>query len=400
MENDFLKESLRFVGFTEKDALLLQRLLEWLRPHLDEMAEVFYRTLLEHPEARQVLKGPEQVERLKGLLKAWGIKVCTGPYDEEYLQLRSRIGRIHVQIGLPQRYMLAAMSVIRQFFSDVSRRRASSPEEDAALQKAIDRILDCELAIMLETYHEDLLGKLGRHERLAALGTMAVTVNHEMKNPLGVLKTSVDAIRRALSGPSGERQEERIHNHLEKLDRNLDKMQLNISSLLEFARHSEPNFKECDVHQVIDEALEESSLSAGVQVVRRYERSIPPIELDPVQMARVFVNLATNAREAMRRMGTLTVSTLALPGGVRVTFQDTGPGVPADLKEQIFQPLWSGRPGGTGMGLAICRTLVEAHRGRIWVEPGGKGATFHVDIPARGESVLGKGRDSPSAEGG
>jgi signal transduction histidine kinase len=91
----------------------------------------------------------------------------------------------------------------------------------------------------------------------------------------------------------------------------------------------------------------------------------------------------------MGERGELALATAAVPGGIRITFEDSGPGVPEDLREQIFTPLWTGRPGGTGMGLAICRNLVEAHRGRIWVDAEGPGARFQVELPWRGEAVKG-----------
>jgi signal transduction histidine kinase len=385
----FLREIQGFVGFTDEDARHLHRLLEWLEPRLDGLTEAFYGALLRHPDARQVFKDEAQVERLKESLKRWAVKVCSGPYDEDYVQLRARIGRIHLQIGLPQRYMLTGMCIIRQFLSDLIHEKGSSLAEERGVKLAVDKILDCELAIMLQTYHEDLLGKLRRHERLAALGSVAVTINHELKNPIGVLKTSVDSLRRQCAQTEGPPDRERVKKHLEKLDRNIDKMHKNISSLLEYARYSDSNLEECDIHTVIDDALEESAIPAHVRVVKRYDPALPRIHADPVQIARVFVNLSRNAAEAMEHGGVLTIETASLPGGTRITFRDTGPGVPEDVREHIFEPLWTAKPHGTGMGLAICRNLVEAHRGKIWVESQekGGGACFHVELPRRGEKV-------------
>ncbi len=389
MNFEVFVEMQRFVGWTPDDARRMEKLLEWLRPRLQDLSEVFYRTLLEFPEARQVFRDPSHISQLKLSLQDWARKLCTGPYDEAYVRLRSRIGRIHLQIGLPQRYMLTGMSLIRQFLTTTIIDNASSGEEREGAELALQRILDCELAIMLQTYHEDLMGKLGRQERLAALGTVAVTINHELKNPLAVLKTSVDALRRYW-GSAGREAEEKAQRHLAKLDRNLTRMQQHISSLLEFARGSEPALAECDVHSVIEEAIEEATMPPGTSLEKRYAPALPLLDLDRGMMARVFVNLASNAYHAMEEKGgKLTIETHQVPGGVRITFRDSGPGVPADLREQIFEPLWTGRLGGTGMGLAICRNLVQGHRGRIWVESPGDGARFHVELPARGESVGG-----------
>ncbi|MGH9362800.1 MAG: protoglobin domain-containing protein, partial [Thermoanaerobaculia bacterium] len=218
----FFREVKSFVGFGDEDARALGKLLAWLHPELDGLAEAFYGAILRHPGARRVLSDEAQVARLKETLKGWAVKLCSGPYDEEYLRLRSRIGRVHVQIGLPQRYMLTAMCIVRQFLRQLVHKHAAAADDARAVEVALHRILDCELAIMLETYHQDLMGKLTRNERLAALGTVAVTVNHELKNPLGVLKTSVDALRRQLASPRAG--DERVARHLDKLDRNLNHM--------------------------------------------------------------------------------------------------------------------------------------------------------------------------------
>jgi signal transduction histidine kinase len=389
VDPEIFREIKSFVGFREEDARALLRLRDWLVPELDALAEAFYAAILSHPGARRVFRDEAQVERLKETLKTWAVKLCAGPHDLEYLRLRARIGRIHVQIGLPQRYMPTAMSVVRQFLLGLIPKNEPSREAAIPIEIALHRILDCELAIMLETYHEDLLGKLGRSERLAALGAVAVAVNHELKNPLGVLKTSVDAMRRQLATAAGGAPDERLVRHLDKLDRNLNKMQRNITCLLEFARSSEPAYQDCDVHSVIEAALEEVAFPPGIRVSRRFDPALRAIQLDPAQMERVFVNLAQNACEAMGERGELALATAAVPGGIRITFEDSGPGVPEDLREQIFTPLWTGRPGGTGMGLAICRNLVEAHRGRIWVDAEGPGARFQVELPWRGEAVKG-----------
>ncbi len=378
-----------YVGFDSADSAELNRLRVKLEPRLEELADVFYSSLSKHPEAKRIFKDQQQVDRLRQTLKQWAVKLCTGPFDATYATLRSRIGRIHVQVGLPQRYMITAMSVIRQFLSRLAQTGGGSFDETLAMRLALDKILDCELAIMLESYSEDLLGKLRRHERLAALGTVAVAVNHELKNPIGVLRTSVDALRRQWehTPPEDLAVGARVKRHIEKLDRNIDKMFRDISSLLEFARYSDLNLEECDLHKVIDDALEESAVAERVQVSRKYDPSIGRIHVDPIQMARVFVNLARNASEVMAHGGTLTIETRALPGGTRIIFGDTGPGIPAEIREQIFQPLWTTKQGGTGMGLAICRNLIEAHRGKIWVESADQGASFHIDLPLGGERV-------------
>src|SRR5262249_45751113 len=110
-----LEELKRYVGFGPDDEQALQALHPHASPHFQQIAEVFYDRILAHPEARQVLEaGERRVGQLKRTLVRWMDGVLNGPWDEAYFELRCRIGRVHVKIGLPQHYMFAAMNVVRR----------------------------------------------------------------------------------------------------------------------------------------------------------------------------------------------------------------------------------------------------------------------------------------------
>jgi truncated hemoglobin YjbI len=163
----FLDDMKRFVGFEDIHERALAHLLPLARPEFGRIVEAFYDRILRHDEARAVLHGPAQVERLKQTLHRWLESLLAGPWDERYFEERSRIGRVHVRVALPQRYMFAAMDVIRLALCEVadaafSREVTCHAEVVAALHK----ILDIELAIMLESYVGDCTS---RAERLASL---------------------------------------------------------------------------------------------------------------------------------------------------------------------------------------------------------------------------------------
>ena len=149
-------EAVRSVSSEQGDAL------RSFRPHaapwFARITEEFYARLDEHEEARRVFTGDEQRARLRQSLMAWMDRLLNGPWDDDYYQARARIGRMHVRVGLPQRYMFGAMNVIRSRLAEVAEEAlASDPQVLRETRLALDRIIDLELAIMLETYRKPFL---------------------------------------------------------------------------------------------------------------------------------------------------------------------------------------------------------------------------------------------------
>jgi PAS domain S-box-containing protein len=156
-------EMKRYVRFTEDDTAALRAFGAVAEPHFAPIAAEFYDRIRGHDEAHAVILGEEQIVRLRRSLVQWMKRLCTGPHDEVYFAERSKIGRIHVKVGLPQRYMFTGMALLRSSFEAIT---ADLPDEHAGrVRHALTRILDLELAIMLETYHEDFVARLRAIER-------------------------------------------------------------------------------------------------------------------------------------------------------------------------------------------------------------------------------------------
>ena len=156
-------EMKRYVRLSAEDAAAMRELGEVAAPHFPRIAEEFYDRIREHEDAHRVLTGEEQIERLKGSLVRWMERLCAGPHDDAYYAERARIGRVHVKIGLPQRYMFTGMALLRTAFLDIA--ATLPPERGAPLRRTLARMLDLELAIMLETYTEDFTARIQRLER-------------------------------------------------------------------------------------------------------------------------------------------------------------------------------------------------------------------------------------------
>lgn len=146
-----------YVGFDEQDAARLAALLPSVEPHLPAIADDFYATIQRFPRARSVLDGDAQIAHLKGTLQEWIRQLLTGPHDRAYWRRRLRIGEAHVRVGLPQRYVFTAMSLLRSRLCELS--QAALDREEAWLTcRALDRITDLELAVICENYqaaHEE-----------------------------------------------------------------------------------------------------------------------------------------------------------------------------------------------------------------------------------------------------
>src|SRR6185369_12194468 len=149
-------------------------------------------------------------------LIAWMDKLLRGPWDEEYFDLRCRIGRVHVRIALPQHYMFGAMNVVRQELNRiVDQTYLDRPEALDLTRTALGKILDLELAIMLHTYREDLVAAMARAERLATFGQLVGSIGHELRNPLGVIESSLFLLKSRMA------EDERTKKHTERIGEQL-----------------------------------------------------------------------------------------------------------------------------------------------------------------------------------
>ena len=378
MEESLLSELKRYVGWSPDDEAALRRMHPQLQPRFPEVIEVFYDRILEHQLARAALVGGEsQVGHLKVQLAAWLEKLFLGPWDEAYYEQRARIGRMHVRIALPQHYMFAAMNVLRRGLdSALAEHEAVSAEEQAAARRALGRILDLELAIMLHTYREDLLAQRSRIERLATFGQMAASIGHELRNPLGVIESSLFLLRGRVQN------DDRATKQVDRIGQQVEIASGIITGLLELIRDKPLVREPLQIDRVIEDALGLLTLAPEVQIESSGLSGFPPLHGDPAQLRQVFVNLIDNAIQAATPGGA-QVHIAAVVEGARlaVSVEDGGPGVSPAIRARLFEPLITGKPNGTGLGLSFAQRIVERHHGTLSYEPRERGARFVVRLP-------------------
>jgi len=225
---------------------------------------------------------------------------------------------------------------------------------------------------------EDTQEKLVFQERLAAIGQVAAAVGHELRNPLGVLTNSLYLIRTAV--PSGDT--ERIERHLATADREIGAAVVIVEGLLDFARQSAPEPEVFGLDDLLDETLSVAVPPAGVEVTRRGTEEVGDIRADRQQLRQVLLNLLSNAYAAMDGNGVLAVD--AAPGarGLEIRVTDTGVGMDEETVNHIFDPFYTRKAKGIGLGLAVTRRIVEAHGGTIAARSApGEGTTFVIRLP-------------------
>lgn len=164
MARETLYEELkRYVRFTDEDSEHLAALKPHAAPHFERIAGEFYDRAREHEDAQAVFTGEEQVTRLRRTLVAWMARLLSGPHDEAYFEETAKIGRVHVRVGLPQRYMLTAMALIRRELCKIA--AGTMGPRAMHVASALDRALDIELAVMLETYRDAFVARIQKAER-------------------------------------------------------------------------------------------------------------------------------------------------------------------------------------------------------------------------------------------
>ncbi len=185
------EEMKRYVRFSEADAAALRALGEHAEPHFPAITAEFYDRIREHEAAHEVLKDEAQIKRLERSLARWMKRVCTGPYDARYVAETAEIGRVHVRVGLPQRYMFTAMALIRVALGRIADEHLG--DRATAAREALARVLDLELAIMLETYRDALIAKVQRVDRLerAEVGRTLARTEHRYRNAVELARVLV-----------------------------------------------------------------------------------------------------------------------------------------------------------------------------------------------------------------
>ena len=226
--------------------------------------------------------------------------------------------------------------------------------------------------------------ELVRSERLAAVGKMAAVITHEVRNPLSSIGLNAELLEEDLRGSHASSEAIALS---QKIQREVDRLTSITEEYLRFARLPRPRLEKEQMNDIVVGVIEfqrDDLETRGVSVTTQLASALPLVTADEAQLRQALLNLFRNAADAMGSGGgVLRVTTRRADGGVEVRVADSGPGIAAEHLPHIFEPFFSTKEGGTGLGLALTQQIIAEHGGRIDVTSGaGEGTTFVMTLPA------------------
>jgi hypothetical protein len=238
--------------------------------------------------------------------------------------------------------------------------------------------------------------RLVHAERLATIGNMAAHVAHEIRNPLVAIGGFARSLIRQTQNDSA------IQSIAEIIAEEVQRLENILANVLHFTKNPKPSFQLADLNEIVNDAgalLLTEAEQHNVKLIKTLAPDLPKLLLDPIQINQMLVNLMRNGIQSISDYGVVEVATQFLaPDSVLLIVRDTGSGIPANVKENVFNPFFTTKPDGTGLGLAICQQIVNDHGGQIKVDSQvGNGTVFSINLPVPHKKEIPKSRlvDAP-----
>jgi len=337
-------------------------LLDYMMPEMDGLSAL-QRIKNRFPDTYVVMltgKGSEEVavELMKNGASEYILKPFNNRNLVERLENVLRIREIELHNRELQKQQEQLLSEIEQWNQDLQKRVR---EKSEALQDAQEEIV--------------------QSEKLAAMGYLSAGMAHEIRNPLNSISLFVQLMRQTTVEPDQL-------EHQAKILKEVDRIDSIIRKLLDASRRTRVISSNVQIDQVIDNVIEAFSPqieARKIQVDRQYRCVPPPITADPTELEQIFTNLFLNSLDAMPRGGCLTIEVFEMNGRVVVKVSDSGTGITEEVLPSIFEPFYSTKSRGTGMGLPVAQRIARMYEGSMEVETSSsEGTTFRLEFPACG----------------
>jgi two-component system NtrC family sensor kinase len=332
----------------------------------------------------------------------WDWIVAVGSYEDEFYQeahkikthilfimallilvvgaaATSLVVRASAVLTNPITHMMSVIKRIKRGNLD-ERMTVSGEDELAEMANAFNRMTD------IIQRNKTIESNLAQQGKMASLGVLSSGVAHEINNPLGVILGYAGYLESKMN------EDDPNYQYIHEIKRESKRCKKIVQDLLSYSRTPNPILEPTDLNdllqQIVDFATNHTDMR-GVTISTRLASGLPPVELDGDQMRQVAINLILNAGGAMQEGGNLTVSTEAVDAThVRITFSDSGCGIPPESLEKIFEPFYTTKARGTGLGLAITRQIIEQHHGEIHIDSTvGKGTCVTVTLSTEREEI-------------
>jgi signal transduction histidine kinase len=231
---------------------------------------------------------------------------------------------------------------------------------------------------------KDAQEKMMQQEKFAVIGKLAGSVAHELRNPLGIITNSIHFL--SMKFPA---MDDRLEKHLKIIREQSDRANKIISDLVDFARTRPYEMRMVDVMALIKDTLEQIPKIETIEIKTMFDPNLPAMLLDPGKMQQAFLNIAINAQQAMPEGGYLEVNAIKNDATIEIEFKDSGIGISSENLSKLFEPLFSTKTKGFGLGLVITKEIVEQHKGTIGVKSEvGIGTTFTIKLPVREKEIV------------
>jgi hypothetical protein len=241
----------------------------------------------------------------------------------------------------------------------------------------------------LEALVEERTRKLVDYERLAAIGQTAMMVGHDLRNPLQVMMNTVylagEHLKMILPYVKDPKRAEEIQGLCSSMEEQIDYMNKIVSDLQDFARPLKPQLSETDMSQLIGDIVSTIRRPENIEVLIDIQNEFRKLRVDAAMLRRALTNLITNAIQSMPKGGRVTIKITRKGDNALISIEDTGVGIPEENLKRLFQPLFTTKAKGQGLGLPVTKRIVEAHGGKINVKSKvGAGTTFTIELPIEG----------------
>lgn len=228
----------------------------------------------------------------------------------------------------------------------------------------------------LENLVEEKTQEILKQERLSAIGELSGRLAHDLRNPLSIMKLSVELLKKQPSDRTFSDAD--VQKRLDLIDKSITRISHQVDDVLGYVRNSPLRLANSSVHELLKTSIEKINVPSNVKIIIS-EKDVN-INCDPVKIDAVFINFLINSIQALSdNGGKITIDISETDDKVKLEFSDSGPGIPEDIIDNVFEPLFTTKQKGTGLGLASCKNIVELHQGTISVK--NNPTTFTIEMP-------------------
>ena len=317
------------------------------------------------------IKGHDELTQVAGNFNAMASDLA-GMYDDLEKKVKERTHELKEANEELQRVKTDLEEKVNERTKDLEEKISELNRSQLAMLYMIEDMN--ETSRQLKATQEELI----RKERLAILGQFSGNISHELRNPLGVIDSSIYYLQMRLN-----EKDEKVHQHLDRISQSVKTATTIIENLLNLTLMNKPVLTRYNLSSLLTDCLKTCKIPDTVKVMEDFQESEIMVKAEKDQIRMAIDNLVKNAVAAMDGKGTLTIMTRKTQQEeIEISFTDTGTGIKPDHLDQVFLPLFSTKAKGIGLGLSITKMIVENHRGKITAEAKpGKGAKFSIWLP-------------------